>query len=129
MGSQVFTPAALQAPLRSGFPAEAAWKSPPLELPVLAAQSCPTLCDPVDCSPRASSVHGDSPGNNTGVGSRSPPQGIFPTRLSHQGSLLAGVRIPAPPHPSYMLPDLSVPLRSRLCEADGCWQKCHQPHR
>ena len=25
---------------------------------VLAAQSCPTLCDPVDCSPPGSSVHG-----------------------------------------------------------------------
>ena len=25
---------------------------------VLVAQSCPTLCDPMDCSPRGSSVHG-----------------------------------------------------------------------
>ena len=25
---------------------------------VLCAQSCPTLCDPMDCSPRGSSVHG-----------------------------------------------------------------------
>ena len=25
---------------------------------VLVAQSCPTLCDPVDCSPSDSSVHG-----------------------------------------------------------------------
>ena len=25
---------------------------------VLVAQSCPTLCDPVDCSPPGSSVHG-----------------------------------------------------------------------
>ena len=30
-------------------------------------QSCPTLCDPVDCSPPGSSVYGDSPGKNTGV--------------------------------------------------------------
>ena len=29
---------------------------------------CPTLCDSVDCSPWGSSVHGDSPGKNTGVG-------------------------------------------------------------
>ena len=29
---------------------------------------CPTLCDPVDCSPPGSSVHGESPGKNTGVG-------------------------------------------------------------
>ena len=25
---------------------------------VLGAQSCPTLCDPIDCSPSGSSVHG-----------------------------------------------------------------------
>ena len=29
-------------------------------------QSCPTLCNPVDCSPPGSSVHGDSPGKNPG---------------------------------------------------------------
>ena len=32
------------------------------------AQSCPTLCDSMDCSPPGSSVDGDPPGNNTGVG-------------------------------------------------------------
>ena len=34
----------------------------------LVTQSCPTLCDPMDCSPSGSSVHRDSPGKNTGVG-------------------------------------------------------------
>ena len=33
----------------------------------LFAQSCPTLCDPMDFSPPGSSVHGDSPVKNTGV--------------------------------------------------------------
>ena len=33
----------------------------------LVAQSSPTLCDPMDCSPPGSSVLGDSPGKNTGV--------------------------------------------------------------
>ena len=32
------------------------------------AKLCPTLCDPMDCSLSGSSVHGDSPGKNTGVG-------------------------------------------------------------
>ena len=32
------------------------------------AQSCPTLYNSMDCSPPGSSVHGDSPGKNTGVG-------------------------------------------------------------
>ena len=35
------------------------------------AQLCPTLRDPMDCSPSDSSVHGDPPGRNTGVGCHS----------------------------------------------------------
>ena len=46
-------------------------------------QSCPTLCDPVDCSLPGSSVHGDSPGKNTGVGCHALLQGIFPTQGSN----------------------------------------------
>ena len=34
----------------------------------LVPQSCPTLCDPKDCSPPGSSIPGDFPGKNTGVG-------------------------------------------------------------
>ena len=29
-----------------------------LKVKVLAAQPCPTLCDPIDCSPPGSSIHG-----------------------------------------------------------------------
>ena len=32
------------------------------------AQSCPTLCDPIDCSPLGSSVHGIFAGKNAGLG-------------------------------------------------------------
>ena len=46
----------------------------------LIAQSRPTLCNPVDCSPSGSSVHGDSPGKSTGVGGHALLQGISPTR-------------------------------------------------
>ena len=64
-------------------------------------QLCPTVCDPMDCSPPGSSVHRDSPGQNTGIGCHALIQGIFPTQglkpglphcrqilyhLSHQGS-------------------------------------------
>ena len=67
----------------------------------LVAQSCLTLCDPMDYSLPGSSVHGDSPRKNTGVGCNFLLQGIFPAqgsnpglphcsqilyRLSHQGS-------------------------------------------
>ena len=55
-------------------------------------QSCPTLCDPMDCSPPGSSVHGNSPGKTTGVRCCSLLQEIFPTqgsnpRLLHLPSL------------------------------------------
>ena len=46
----------------------------------LVAQSCPTLCDPMDCRPLGSSVHGDFPGKNTVVGCLTLHQGIFPTQ-------------------------------------------------
>ena len=46
----------------------------------LVTQLCPTLCNPVDCSPPGSSVHGDSPGKNTGVGCHALLQEIFLTK-------------------------------------------------
>ena len=48
-------------------------------------QSCPTLCDPVDCSLRGSRSPWDSPGKNTGVGCHFLLQGIFPTQGSNPG--------------------------------------------
>ena len=45
----------------------------------LVLQSCPTLCDPMDCSPPGFSVPGDFPGMNTGVGCHAVLQGIVPT--------------------------------------------------
>ena len=47
---------------------------------VKSLQSCLTLCDPTDCSPPGSSVHGDSPGKNTGVDCHFLLQGIFLTQ-------------------------------------------------
>ena len=52
---------------------------------VLVAQLFPTLCDPMDCSPPGSSVHGNSPARNTGVGGHALLQGIFPTQGSNPG--------------------------------------------
>ena len=54
---------------------------------VKVAQSCGILRDPMDCSPPGSSVHRDSPGQNTGVGEPSFFQVIFPTQESNQGHL------------------------------------------
>ena len=53
----------------------------------LVPQSCPALCDPMDCGLPGISVYGDSPGKNTRVGSLSLLQGIFPTQESNCGRL------------------------------------------
>ena len=45
---------------------------------VLIAQSCPTLCDPMDCSPPDSSVHGIFQAKDTGVGCPFPSPGELP---------------------------------------------------
>ena len=53
----------------------------------------PSLCDPMDCSPPGGSVHGVSPGKNTGVGcmpsSRGSPQPRDRAHIS-RGSCIAG---------------------------------------
>ena len=70
---------------------------------VLVTQSCPTVCDLMDCSlPARLFCPWNSPGKNTRVGSHSLLQGIFLTQglnpgllycrqilypLSHQGSI------------------------------------------
>ena len=51
----------------------------------LVAQSCLTPCNPMDCSLPGSSVHGNSPGKNTGVGCHALLQGIFPIQESNPG--------------------------------------------
>ena len=48
----------------------------------LVMQSCLTVCDPVDCNPTGSFIHGDSPGKNIEVGCHALLQGIFPTQVS-----------------------------------------------
>ena len=61
----------------------------------IVTQSCTTLCDPMDCISPGSSVHGDSPGKNTGVGCHFLLQGSnlgllhwrqILYHLSHRGS-------------------------------------------
>ena len=41
-------------------------------------QSCPTLCDPMDCSPCRAPRPWDSPGKNTGMGLPCRPPGDLP---------------------------------------------------
>ena len=55
----------------------------------LVTQLYPTLCNPMDCSPPGSSVRGDSPGKDTGIGSSCrpcPPPGDLPDPGIEPGS-------------------------------------------
>ena len=72
----------------------------PLPYTLTRAQSCLTLFDPMDCSPPGSSVRGDFPGKNTGVGCRFLPNpgiqpmfpalagGFFPTSTTWEALFL-----------------------------------------
>ena len=44
----------------------------------LVAKLCLILCNSMDCSPPGSSVYGDSPGKNTGLGCHDPPPADLP---------------------------------------------------
>ena len=61
--------------------------APHLALLVSVIQSCPTLCDPMDCSPTRLLCPWDSPGKNTGVSSHVLLQGIFLTQGPNPGFL------------------------------------------
>ena len=53
-----------------------------VEVKMLVAQPCLTLCDPMDCK--------DSTGKNTGVGLPFPSPGVLPDPGFKPGSLIAG---------------------------------------
>ena len=59
----------------------------------LVAQSYLTLCKPMDYSLPCSSVHGDSPGKNTGVDCHFSPAGDLPDPGIQPGSLMSPVLV------------------------------------
>ena len=69
----------------------------------------------MDCSPPGSSVHGDFPGKNTGVGCHTLLQGIFLTRelISYFSPLAVG-SLPLGPSgkPNTLLQQVAVVLQS-----------------
>ena len=79
------------------------------------------LCDPMDYSLPGSSVHGDSAGKNTGVGSHAFLQGIFTTQESNPGL----------PHCRWILYHLSyqwnpqTELNSTIKEHTPGWSEIH----
>ena len=86
----------------------------------LVAQLCPTLCNPMDCSPPGSSVHRLSKKKNTGVGSHSLLQGIFLT----QGSNLSLLHCRQIPYQELAQPDKKIAQNPSL--SDCLPNSCHK---
>ena len=73
----------------------------------LVTQPCPTLCNPVDCSPPGSSVHGDSPGKNMECVAMPSSRGSSQPRDRTQVSCIAGDSLPSePPGKLSLLPGI-----------------------
>ena len=62
----------------------------------LVAQSCLILCNPMDCSPPGSAIHGDSLGKNTRVGCHALLQ-VFPTQGRNRSPALQPDSLPSEP--------------------------------
>ena len=86
-------------------------------------QLCPTLCDPVDCSPPGSSVHGDFPGKNTGVGGYSLHLGSSNRGIVRRSPALLAYSLPSEPQgtgsPSQTLSLHTSPCLCRGSSWDG----------
>ena len=64
----------------------------------LVAQSCLTLCNPMECSPPGSSVHGDSPSKNTWSGLPCLPSGDLPNAgVEPRSPILQADSLPSEP--------------------------------
>ena len=63
----------------------------------LVDQSCPTVCDPMDCSSPGFSVHGHSPGKNTGVGCHALLQGLPTPGIEPRSPTLQADSLPSEP--------------------------------
>ena len=81
----------------------------PLSVLCLIAQSCPTLCSPMDCDPPHSSALG-SPGKNTGVGCHALLQGFLYLLKSYLSSEEPPISLKQ--HPSHTLEMFCVTLPS-----------------
>ena len=107
----------------------------------IVAQSCPALCDLMDCSPPGTSVHGDSPGQNTGVDCHALLQGILPTQgltviLSYASKVMLNIlQTRLQQYVNEELPDVQAEFQRgreiRVQIANICWimEKAKEFHK
>ena len=100
----------------------APWQWPLWHKKVKVAQSCPTLCDCMDCSPLGSSIREDSPDKKrTGVGCHALLQGIFPTQGLNPGLLHCRQILYLPSH--HQSPPRSI---MSFCKTTFWYCICHK---
>ena len=87
----------------------------------LVTQSCWTLCNPMDCSLPGSSVHGDSPGNNTGVGCPALLQGNLPNLgIEPRSPTMQADSLPSePPGKPYQYDNIVNSFQENVCCMPG----------
>ena len=83
----------------------------------LAAQSRPTLCNPLACSLPDSFVRGGSPSKNTGVACHALHQGIFPTQAGIEPN--QGVKLGSPALQADSLPSELSELPGRSSQGSN----------
>ena len=91
----------------------------------LVTQSCPTLCDPMDCSLPGSSVNGDSPSKNTAVGCPGdlPNPGTEPRSPTLQADSLPS----EPPGKPYIYMCMYPYIHTHTHTHTYIWQKITHP--
>ena len=88
------------------------------------SQSFPTFCDPTDCSPPDSSVHGDFPAKDTGVDCHFLLQAIFPTQESTCISCISCISRWI----LYHLGNLNIKGGIQRFMEIRCWSGCYLRH-
>ena len=81
----------------------------------LVAQLCPTLCDPMHCSPPGSSVHAESPRKHAGVGCHALPPGDLPNPgIKTRSPTLQADSLPSEPPRKCELGQVISPSRASI---------------
>ena len=80
-------------------------------------QSCPSLCEPMDCSPSGFSVHGDSPAKNTEMDCHALLQGIFltPGLNTHLLCFVGSLPLAPPGKPRFIIFPVKLSMGYFMC--------------
>ena len=86
----------------------------------LVAQSCPTLCGPMDCSLPGSSVHGDSPARTLEWVAMTPPEDLPNLGIEPRSPALQVDSLPSKPPGEPMNTGVGIPHLLNWVVIDPC---------